>query len=457
MEGADGSKHFGGDLPSQEQSPSLLTIILDTNPAAWALLHPTLTLSSAIADILVFINAHLACNFTNQIAIIASHCDKAQWLYPTSAAQKPPGHKHGRVRTTQHETEDEDDDDIQPASNKRAKLNGIPKTDHGLPSSMSESESKKYRPFRMIEEEFIKNLQSLISGTSPETIQQKTSTMVAGALTLALSYINRRSQEYQESMTGVSSNLADQAVAAGSDPHADTASVLQSRILVITLSPSTDLAHQYIPMMNAIFACQRLNILIDVLQLPLPPDLKQPGANNVSDASTKSSQSSTVFLQQASDATHGIFIAARLESTTDSKSSSRQTGSNAGDGDATSLARYSMLTYLLTSLLPTPTSRLHLITPTRVDVDFRAACFCHRNVISTGFVCSICLSIFCDQSLEILSQEGCITCGTKLSVRAEGVGGWGGGKRPIVVAPKKKKKKKGLGSAVGTPRPETPA
>ncbi|KAK3066191.1 hypothetical protein LTS18_001926, partial [Coniosporium uncinatum] len=63
--------------------PSLLTIILDTNPFAWSLLASTLPLSKAVANLLVFINAHLAINHANQVAVIASHTTCAQWLYPT--------------------------------------------------------------------------------------------------------------------------------------------------------------------------------------------------------------------------------------------------------------------------------------------------------------------------------------------------------------------------------------
>ena len=75
---------------SSEQSPSLLTIVLDTNPAAWALLSDTLPLSAVVANLLVFINAHLACNYTNKVAVIASHPDKAQWLYPPTQFSTPP-------------------------------------------------------------------------------------------------------------------------------------------------------------------------------------------------------------------------------------------------------------------------------------------------------------------------------------------------------------------------------
>lgn len=451
MDGADASRHYGDEgLPSNEQSPSLLTIILDTNPAAWALLDPVLTISTAVANLLVFINAHLACNYTNQVAVIASHCDKAQWLYPTPTPQQ------ARVRLDTYQRR-QDENEVESGEgpvgrNKRIKLN-VKSSGSGTETpSFTDTESNKYRPFRLIEEELVRNLRNLMSSTSPAIIHDKSSTMIAGALSLALSYINRRSQEYQESLTGISASLADQSANAAHDPSSVSNNTLQSRIMIVTLSPSTDLAHQYIPIMNSIFACQRLNIPIDVLQLPLDagsitnPKGKQP-ETTVTDPTQTSSKSSTVFLQQASDATHGIFIHARL-----TPPSSSHAPTNALQSTVASSA---LLTYLLTSFLPSPSSRLHLITPTRIDVDFRAACFCHRNIIPIGYVCSICLSIFCELSLEAIDREGCLTCGTKLTMRGQGVGSVG--KTPVVVAPRKRKRKGAGGSAAGTPRPGTPA
>ena len=55
----------------------------------------------------------------------------------------------------------------------------------------------------------------------------------------------------------------------------------------MSVSGSTDSAHQYIPVMNSIFACQRLHIPIDVCKL----------------------SGDAVFLQQASDATKGVYMA----------------------------------------------------------------------------------------------------------------------------------------------------
>ena len=96
--------------------------------------------------------------------------------------------------------------------------------------------------------------------------------------------------------------------------------------------------------MNTIFACQRLSIPIDIAKIA----------------------GDTVFLQQASDATKGLYM--KLEHP------------------------QGLLQYLMMGFLPDASSRRHLINPTQIGVDFRAACFCHRKVVDVGFVCSICLS-----------------------------------------------------------------
>ncbi|RKP23253.1 TFIIH subunit Tfb4/p34, partial [Syncephalis pseudoplumigaleata] len=55
--------------------------------------------------------------------------------------------------------------------------------------------------------------------------------------------------------------------------------------------------------------------------------------------------------------------------------------------------------------------REHLYLPNREEVDFRAACFCHRRIINIGYVCSVCLSIFCD------ATDTCTTCRTPFSTK----------------------------------------
>lgn len=66
MDAVDVSDHY--EVKTQEETPSLLSIIIDTNPRAWAALSDTLPLSRAIANILVFVNAHLAFSSANQVA-----------------------------------------------------------------------------------------------------------------------------------------------------------------------------------------------------------------------------------------------------------------------------------------------------------------------------------------------------------------------------------------------------
>ncbi|KAJ5361172.1 hypothetical protein N7541_002016 [Penicillium brevicompactum] len=358
MNSVDASEHY--ELGATDLAPSLLTVVIDTNPHAWNTLEDSLPLSKAIANILVFINAHLACNYANEIAVVASHTHKAAWLYPSQTA---------------------------PAS-----------TDQDGDISMNTEatpQPNKYRPFRIVEDQVTRNLQELVQSTTAEHLRSNTSTMLAGALTLALSHINRRTIAWAEEHGGAN---PDDTIAQGTAPSnrysaSNEEEKLQSRILIVSVSGSSDSAHQYIPVMNSIFACQRLHIPIDVCKL----------------------SGDAVFLQQASDATKGIYM-----------SLSEPRG---------------LLQYLMMAFLPDQRSRRHLVLPTRVDVDFRAACFCHRRVVDVGFVCSICLSIFCEPP----PGSECLTCGTHLDTGDNNA-------KPALLPRKKKKKKKVNGaSGAGTP------
>lgn len=353
-------------------APALLTVIIDTNPHAWAQLEDSLPLSKAIANILVFINAHLACNYANEVAVVASHSQKAIWLYPV----------HQNKDTTASSDQDGD-----------ISMNGAS-------TAAAAQQTNKYRPFRMVEEQVNRNLRELIQSTTGDDLRVTTSTMLAGALTLALSHINRRTIAWAEAHGGadLEDTAADGAGGGSGAPgtarySAEDDERLQSRILVVSVSGSSDSAHQYIPMMNSIFACQRLHIPIDVCKL----------------------SGDAVFLQQACDATKGIYMCL----------------DNPGG----------LLQYLMMAFLPDQRSRRHLVLPTNVNVDFRAACFCHRKVVRTGYVCSICLSIFCEPPPGTV----CLTCGTQLELGDYGA-------KPALLPRKKKKKKRVNGvSAAGTP------
>jgi transcription initiation factor TFIIH subunit 3 len=335
-----------------------LTIILDTNPHAWALLAPTLSFSAAIANLLVFINAHLAFNNANKVAIIASHTQRAEFLYPLPP-EKIPTHANGSAPS-----QNDPDSDIEMANN----------GGDSSPEDITLDDANHYRPFRLIQSILLSALTRLLNSTTPASLTPTTS--IAGALTLALTYINKQSL----ALTTPSTTMAPPELSAAAEANQEPP--LNPRILI--LSVSGDLAHQYIPIMNTIFACQRLTIPIDICKIA----------------------GDTVFLQQASDATRGTYIAL-----------SHPRG---------------LLQYLMMGFLPDQVSRRYLVPPTAVGVDFRAACFCHRRVVDVGFVCSICLSIFCSPA------EGavCLTCGTHLQL------GEYGGKPAVVV--RRKKKRKGL-------------
>ncbi|KAJ6144561.1 General transcription factor IIH subunit 3 [Penicillium chermesinum] len=352
MDTIDASEHY--ELGTTEIAPSLLTVIIDTNPHAWATIEDALPFSKAVANILVFINAHLACNYANEVAVVASHLQKAAWLYPVSHHSQKPADRDGDVV-----------------------MNG----DSNGP------QTSKYRSFRLIEEQVNRSLKDLLDSTSNDDFRSNTSTMLAGSLTLALSNINRRTIAWAEEHGGtkpdeVAGDGGGLATANGSAAVEDDRS-LQSRILIVSVSGSSDSAHQYIPMMNSIFACQRLRIPIDVCKL----------------------SGDAVFLQQACDATKGVYM-----------SLSEPRG---------------FLQYLMMGFLPDQRSRRHLVLPTRIDVDFRAACFCHRRVVDIGFVCSICLSIFCEPP----AGNECLTCGSPLDAGNLGA-------KPALLPRKKKKKKK---------------
>ncbi|KAK0389885.1 hypothetical protein NLU13_3458 [Sarocladium strictum] len=361
MDAVDQSEHY--EVATTEETPSLLSIIIDTNPRAWSALSSTLPLSSALANLLVFANAHLAFANTNQISVIAAHVDRAVWLYPSpdAAAQRQ------RAAAAQPDAVGGGD----------------------APSSGS---ANKYPQFAQIESTVLSSMQKLIASTT-EADLQTTTTKLSGALTLALCHLNKASQSLSTASASSSVPVAT--------ANASTRPPLKGRILVLSVSDSEPT--QYIPIMNAVFAASHAQIAIDTLSL----------------------SGEQTFLQQACYNTNGTFLSAAAHP-------------------------QGLLMYLMFGLIADTEARESLVSPTTDTVDFRAACFCHGRVVDQGFVCSICLSIFC----ELPDDAECLTCGTKLAL-----GNYGA--KPAVIPRKKKKKKRIVngtgreetGSAAGTPRP----
>lgn len=358
MDAVDVSDHYEATAAADD-TPSLLAVVLDTNPRAWAALDDRLPLAKAVANVLVVVAAHLALSDINQVAVVAAHVNRAVWLYPA-----PP-----------------------PAAARDAS-GDVAMRD--APASPPAPAASRYGLFDHIESVVMASLQRLMADTTEADLAAMT-TQLSGALTLALCRINKAAQ----ALGAAASGLAADARAA-----ADAAPPVKGRILVVSVSDSDPA--QYIPTMNAVFAAAHARVAIDTLAL----------AGNAT------------FLQQACFNTDGTFVAAANPQ--------------------------GLLTYLMFGLVADTDARKSVVAPTHGNVDFRAACFCHGNVVDTGFVCSICLSIFC----ELPENAECLTCGTKLALGRYGA-------KPAVVPRRKKKKKRIINgggrdetaSATGTPRP----
>nr|GAT43011.1 transcriptional factor [Mycena chlorophos] len=213
----------------------------------------------------------------------------------------------------------------------------------------SDTTGNAYPPFNAVDSTVVQRISAELERLeSPEGEEVPPSALV-GALTKALCYVNRIS---------LPPNPNSKAQANGFHPGV----LPDPRILILSVSP--DLSTSYIPIMNSIFSAQKLKATIDVCQVY--------GHNSV-------------FLQQAAHLTGGSYIL--LE------------------------RRDALLQYLMMSFLPPPSIRKTLSVPTQDQVDFRAACFCHKKIVDIGFVCSVCLSIYCTP-LPV-----CTTCRTKFPMK----------------------------------------
>lgn len=405
MDAVDATTHY--EIYATEETPSLCAIIIDTNPRAWAAIKKDLPISKALANIIVFVNSQLAYSSTNQVAIIASHTNRAVWLWPT-----PP-----KPSAAAQNGEDVEMADAEASSK----------------PTLGRTAANKYAQFAQIESSIVSSLRELMTSTT-ESDLSTTTTQISGALTLALHHINKQSILLSSS-DGAQAAAAAKSAAGGASAAALASSAgslqgLHARIVVISISESSPA--QYIPTMNAVFAASHAGIPMDILSL----------------------HGTATFLQQASYITRGTFLKATnpqglltylmfgFASSIDTRQTVTTTTKGAGQAGTR-------------AAIDGASGLEQLISPSTASVDFRAACFCHRKVIDTGFVCSICLSIFC----EVPEGAECLTCGNKLALGRYGA-------KPAVV-PRKKKKKRKLGpngepiltassqpsSVAGTPRP----
>lgn len=126
-------------------------------------------------------------------------------------------------------------------------------TDESAASSANDPlrDANKYRQFRIVEDEVQASFRRLMASTTPDMLAGTNETMMAGALSLALTYINRLSLASEDAAGG---GVTGGNRTANGTRDADVTS-MNARILV--LSVSGDLSTQYVSMMNSIFAAQR--------------------------------------------------------------------------------------------------------------------------------------------------------------------------------------------------------
>ncbi|ODQ66990.1 transcription factor Tfb4 [Nadsonia fulvescens var. elongata DSM 6958] len=343
------------DQLTPDDIPSLLTIIIETHPGTWTRISDSISFKSVLSSLLIFINAHLALHNNNKVAVIASHTDYAKFIYPPEPVQPTKGSASNSYTNS-----------IPNGNNVNSRVESS-NVSNGTNSNM-------YRQFREVNEAVMKGLEDLmvplasdISIDTSESFNEhdyyhESKSAIAGALSLALAYTN----------TSLLTN--------------DDQIGMRARFLI--LSVCEDLSFQYIPTMNAIFAAQRMKIPIDVCKL----------------------SGDTIFLQQASDTTGGIYMKIQHP-----------------DG---------LIQYLLSAFIIDPNLRQHVNLPTQKDVDFRAECFVTKRAVDVAYVCSVCLCI-----ISIIPSSGhCPTCSTKFdsSTLLQLL------KKPVVSKKKLKKKKKAI-------------
>lgn len=285
----------------EKVTSDFLVVILDLGVTAWMQVASQLptpeeraaaayeTLKSAISSILVFLNAHIAMQNGNGLAVYGATAGQARLLYTTSA--------HAPLVARSWQADDTQVSECLPFKQMDDAVF------HGVRKMFYESKSECNDPVAMVR-----------------------------AFSLALCHINRMSASLEAPLSAT--HTGQLGAVSGSFRH---------RLLVLSVTP--DVSAQYVPMMNCIFSAQKQGIQIDVCKLL---------------------GEETVFLRQACHLTGGHYY--RIPSL---------------DG---------LLQTLMTSFLPSRSIRPLLVFPALDEVDFRAACFCHRRNVDIGYVCSVCLS-----------------------------------------------------------------
>ncbi|QLG70300.1 hypothetical protein HG535_0A02380 [Zygotorulaspora mrakii] len=196
-----------------EETPSLLVLVIDTAPKLWAELDgKDGNMITVLQSIIVFLNAHLAFNNSNRVAVIAAHSQGIKYLYPKSVSRQYSEQSYGHASFS---TKD-----------------------------LSIISNDMYRQFRNVDETLVEELYKLFQEEKNQVDKITQKSTLAGGMSAGLTYTNRLSRE----LSSIS---------------------LKSRLLVLTCGSGggRDEIFQYIPIMNCIFSATKLKCPIDVVKI----------------------------------------------------------------------------------------------------------------------------------------------------------------------------------------------
>lgn len=366
--------------------PSLLTVVVDLSPQGWYNVRDQITLQDAMKSLLVFLNAHLALNNANQVALVASTPRGSRFLYPN------PEKKYD--------------------------------FDSGAPSLVNKD---MYRQFRLVDEAVLEEVNLVVEEEAKAMAAEKAAgkedlpvvgSTLAGALSMVLTYTNRMLNLDQTISTTKDSAISSSTNAAalgrlaaggggssggsagsgsgsgsGGTGAVSHLTSMKSRVMVLTASDDNDV--NYILTMNAIFAAQKMRLLIDVAKL---------------------GHRHSAYLQQAADTTNGIYL--HIEHP------------------------QGLVQVLATAFFIEPSIRPLIILPTNANTNYKASCFITGKSVDMGYVCSVCLCIMS----VIPADTKCPTCDSEFDQATVAQL-----RRGPVVAPRKKRKTDSGGTATPVP------
>lgn len=314
-----------------DETPSLLTVILDLHPLEWKTYmekNENVKFRDVTSAMLVMLNSHLALNSGNLVNLYVANSfhQGAQKIYPESEDLKNLANE--RLPSPDDNDDDDDDEKIQikrkisPNKSRLLKSVGI------------------YGQFKIIDEKILETLDKLYQ-TEPDRLRD---------------IVNKEKDLIRGTMTGAISNALTSI-----NKLQKTEDKLNMKARIMIISVSSDNTLPYVSMMNTIFAAQKMKVSIDVCKLG----------------------EKSIFLQQTSDATNGVYIDIK-----------HPTG---------------LIQYLSNALFIEPLLRPIIVLPTNTSIDFRASCFVSNKVVDIGYVCSVCLCILS----MIPNDEKCPTCYSK--------------------------------------------